>query len=154
MAKRVILSVIVIFIVWSAMDYVIHGRLLMSMYEQTAQFWRPWDEMKTAVMTLTTLILSTSFVLIYTLFFRDKSLLSGILYGVLFGMATGFPAAFGTYSYMPIPIALAWGWLAAMMVKSIVSGAILGAIVKEKQPSGQQPAQTPQNEQAEASDNG
>jgi len=40
-AKRAILAVVGVFIAWSMLDFLIHGLLLQSTYEATANLWRP-----------------------------------------------------------------------------------------------------------------
>ena len=129
MTKRMLIAVVAIFVAWSVLDFVIHGILLKPTYDATASLWRPMEEMKMPLMYGVTLAFTVCFVLIYGLIQR-KSLATGILYGTLFGLATGISMGPGTYSYMPIPLDLAWGWLAGVMVEMMLGGAIVGAIVK------------------------
>ena len=127
--KRLIGAVLSIFVSWNIIDFIIHGIILSSSYQETAKLWRPMEEMKMPLMYGVTLAFTICFVLIYGLVER-KSIARGIMYGTLFGLATGISMGFGTYSYMPIPINLAWGWLAGTLVEMMVAGAIVGAIVK------------------------
>ncbi len=130
MLKRTIMTIVIIFLAWSVMDFIIHGMLLSSAYEATANLWRPMDEMNMPLMYLVTLIFTMSFVLIYAFLVSEKSLSSGIKFGALFGLAMGASMGFGSYSYMPIPLSLAWSWFAGSLVEAIVAGAIAGAIIK------------------------
>ncbi len=131
MAKRIVLAIIAVFIAWSVLDFVIHGLLLQSTYEATASLWRPIEEMNMTLMYIVTLLFSGLFVLIYGLLIGNKSLSTGIKYGVLFGLASGVSMGFGSYTYMPIPIILAWSWFFGVLVESIVAGVIVGLIIKE-----------------------
>ena len=45
MLKRNLLAIVAVFVVWSILDYLIHGMLLQSSYEATANLWRPMEEM-------------------------------------------------------------------------------------------------------------
>ncbi len=130
MAKRIILAVVAAFIAWSILDFILHGLLLRSTYEATANLWRPMDQMNMPLMYFVTFVFTASFVLIYSLLVERKSLVSGIRFGALFGLATGISMGFGSYSYMPIPLALAWSWFLGSWIKAVVGGAIVGAIVK------------------------
>ncbi len=130
MTKRVIISVIAVFIAWSILDFLIHGILLQSIYSDTASLWRPMDEMNRPVMSLVTLIVAACFVTIYGWLIVKKSLVFGIRYGAIFGLATGASMGFGSYSYMPIPLTLAISWFIGSWIEAIVAGAIVGAIVK------------------------
>jgi uncharacterized protein with PQ loop repeat len=130
MMKRTILAVVAVFIAWSVMDFLIHGLLLRSTYEATANLWRPMDQMKVPLMYFVTLVFTVCFVLIYGLLVGQKSLMSGIKFGVLFGLATGVSMGFGSYCYMPIPLSLAWSWFLGSWIEAVTAGAIVGAIMR------------------------
>ena len=59
----------------------------------------------------------------------QKTSLSGVKFGILFGLATGISMGFGSYSYMPIPLSLAWSWFLGSWIEAIIAGVIVGAIV-------------------------
>lgn len=130
MLKRAIFAVVAVFIVWSILDFLIHGVLLNSTYESTAHLWRPMEEMNMPLMYFVTLVFAICFVAIYALLIKQKSLVSGVKFGVLFGLATGISMGFGSYSYMPIPISLAWSWFFGTWVEVIVAGVIVGMLMK------------------------
>jgi hypothetical protein len=130
--KRVILAVVVVFLAWSVMDFVIHGVILASSYAATPSLWRPMQEMKMAVMYLTVLIAALCFVLVYALFFADKTISTGLRYGVLFGVGVGVSMGYGSYSVMPIPYHMALTWFLGSVVEAAVGGVILGAIVRKE----------------------
>jgi len=127
--KRTILAVIAVFIAWSILDFVIHGLLLQSTYEATASLWRPMDEMNMPLIYLVTLAYAACFVAIYGVLISEKSFTAGIKFGGLFGLAAGISMGFGSYSYMPIPLTLAWSWFFGMLIEGIVAGALVGAIL-------------------------
>jgi len=89
------------------------------------------EEMNMPLMHLVTLVFTIAFVTIYRLLVTPKSIVSGIQYGALFGLAVGIFMGFGSYSYMPIPVSLAWSWFIGSMIEAIVAGAIVGAVLKE-----------------------
>lgn len=130
MVKRFILAAVSIFIAWSVLDFIIHGVILSSTYQATAQLWRPMAEMKMGLMYVVTAVGALAFAGLYTKLVSNKSLATGLLYGLIFGIAEGFPMGFGTYSFMPIPMFLAAAWFVGTLVETIVGGAIVGAIVK------------------------
>jgi hypothetical protein len=130
MLKRTIWAVVAVFMAWSILDFILHGLLLRSTYEATANLWRPMDQMNMPLMYFVTLVFTVCFVLIYGLLVGQKSLASGIRFGALFGLATGISMGFGSYSYMPIPLTLAWSWFFGSWIEAITAGAIIGAIMK------------------------
>jgi hypothetical protein len=130
MLKRSAIAVVLIFLAWSAMDMVIHGVLLEPIYVATASLWRPMDQMIMPLMYFVTVVSAMGFTAIYALLVADKSLMAGIKLGLLFGIVAGVSMGFGSYSTMPIPISLAWGWSFGSLAEMVVAGAILGAVVK------------------------
>ncbi|MFA7382766.1 MAG: hypothetical protein WC001_04895 [Desulfurivibrionaceae bacterium] len=130
MTKRTIWAVVTVFAVWSILDFILHGLFLQATYEATANLWRPMDQMNMPLLYFVTLVFAVCFVLIYGFLVGEKSLASGLLYGALFGLATGISMGFGSYSYMPIPLTLAWSWFVGTWIEAITAGAIVGVIMK------------------------
>jgi multidrug transporter EmrE-like cation transporter len=130
MIKRATSASFLIFLLWGAIDYLLHGLLLKPTYEASAHLWRAQSEMNLLLIYLIVVILIVCFVSIYSLLISNKSLSTGVAYGALSGLATGVGVGFGTYIHMPVPLALAWGWCLGGWLKGIVAGAIVGAMVK------------------------
>jgi hypothetical protein len=130
--KKVIFSVLAVFIAWSAMDFVIHGVILSSSYAATASLWRPMAEMKTHLIYISGFIASIAFVLIYSLIISKRGILIGLEYGLLFGLSTGVPMGYGSYSVMPIPYFMAFTWCFGAVVEGMVGGLIVGSILRDE----------------------
>ena len=133
MLKRAILAIVAVFIAWTILDFLIHGILLGPTYEATANLWRPMEEMSMPLMYLVTLASTVCFVAIYGFLVGNQSFTTGIQYGALFGLATGISMGFGSYTFMPIPLSLAWTWFIGTFVEAIVAGGLLGLILKPGQ---------------------
>ena len=131
MLKRILLAILAVFFAFAVMDFVIHGLILSSIYEATAELWRPMEEMNMPLTYLVTFVFSACMVGIYALLVSPKSLMAGVTLGVLLGIASGVSMGFGSYCYMPIPLTLAGGWFGGTLVECTVAGAIIGAIVKK-----------------------
>ncbi len=129
--KRFILAVAAVFISWSIMECLIHGRILMSAYEATPELWRTPEEMKFNLLRLVVLIKSIVFVSIYTRFFLNKNLRAALLYGLLFGIGIGIPMGYGSFAVMPISYLMASVWFHGTLVQTITGGLLIGLIVKE-----------------------
>ena len=132
---KIIGAIVAVFVAWSAMDFVIHGMLLKSIYEKTPDLWRAQEEYKFGLMYFVTIVAATTFVLVYGLYFKEKNLMVGLKYGALFGIGAGISMGYGSYSYMPIPYYLALSWFLAMLAEAVVAGGIVGAIVKGETPA-------------------
>ncbi len=131
MIKRYALAVIVVFVVWSAVDFLVHGVILQSSYEATARLWRPMGEMKMGLMHVVGLVAAGCFVGIYTLFVRPKGLPVGLGYGLIYGVGGGISMGLGTYSVMPVPLYLGLVWFLGFLVEAVAGGLVLGLMVKE-----------------------
>jgi hypothetical protein len=125
MRKTLLIGTIAVFVVWTVMDIVIHGMLLMSTYEQTAALWRPMEEMKQSVLHATTLVSALFFAVIYVQGFAGGGVRKSLLFGVYFGMAVGVSMGFGTYSVQPIPLSLAVSWLLGTLAEAVVGALVL-----------------------------
>ena len=130
MIKKTIWVTIVVFIAWTIMDFIIHSVLLHSIYHETADLWRPEEEMNMPLMSLVTLVFTACFVSIYSYLIEPKSLASGIKYGSIFGLATGISMGFGSYGYMPIPLSLAISWFVGAIIETTLAGAIVGLMIR------------------------
>jgi len=45
MLRKSIIATVIIFILWSIVDFLLHGLILRSAYADTSQLWRPMEEM-------------------------------------------------------------------------------------------------------------
>src|SRR4030095_6468902 len=131
MLKRLLASSLLILLVWTMLDALLHRLLLRQLYEDNASLWRPFDQMNVGLIYLVTFTLIGTFVGTYWLLVRPKSLASGIGLGAFVGLALASSSGLGTYIHMPIPQALAWGWLIGGWLKGVAAGAIVGALIKE-----------------------
>jgi hypothetical protein len=108
-----------------------HRLLLRPLYEENTQLWRPFDQLNVVLIYTATFGLIATFVLTYWLLISPKSLGTGVGFGALLGLALGIASGLGTYIHMPIPRALAWGWLIGGWLKGVAAGAILGALITQ-----------------------
>ena len=130
MKKKIFLAAIVVFVLWSVLDFIVHGLILKSAYASTASLWRPMAEMKMGLMYVTVFIAALAFSAIYGYLVAKKSAMVGLTYGLLYGIAVGVGMAYGSYSMMPIPYSMALTWFLSTVIKAILGGLLLGAIIK------------------------
>ncbi len=132
MVKKSVIAIIAVFVLWSILDFVIHGVLLSKAYKATADLWRPMAEMKMGLMRIVVLISAIAFVLIYVLFINEKNMKTALKYGILFGIAAGISMGYGTYSVMPIPYKMAFIWFWGTLIEATLGGLVIGLIICEK----------------------
>ena len=131
MNKRLIIGTIAVAVVWFVMEFVIHGHLLKSLYEQTKQLWRPEAEMKMGIYILSLLVTSAAFVAVYEKLVAVKSMKNALLYSGLVGIGWGVGFGLGNYTWMPIPLALGVYWTLAFFVEALIAGIVLAYTVKD-----------------------
>jgi hypothetical protein len=129
MLTQLLLSGVLILITWTGFDVLMHRLLLQPLYAQNVSLWRPFNQLNVALIYVVTFTLIAIFVAMYWLLISPKSLGTGISFGACLGLALGISSGFGTYIHMPIPRALALGWLIGGWLKGVAAGAILGTLI-------------------------
>lgn len=127
--QRYVISVFVVFIFVFAFEFLVHGFLLKDLYNQTAQLWRPEEEMKMLFMFMSQLGISAVIAYIFTLHYEGKGIGEGIRFGLYIGLLLG-SINIGAYSYMPISMMLMLSWVLAALLLGLGSGVILSLIYK------------------------
>ena len=123
--RALAIGTIGLFVLWSALDYVIHGLLLSPYYASTAGLFRPMEDMRMPLLYGTVLVGALGYTLLYGLGGARAALRDSLLFGLWFGLATGFGMGFGTYATMPIPLEIAWGWFLGSLVESLAAAVLL-----------------------------
>ncbi|MGH7228622.1 MAG: hypothetical protein ACREIH_05335 [Nitrospiraceae bacterium] len=130
--KRLALASLAVFVVFTALDGIIHGVLLDNLYHQTSSIWRPEGEIQHNMwlMWLGSLIFAPTFVLIYIKGYEANKgrLGQGVRYGLIVGILLSAPQSLGWYAVLPIPGVLAFSWFVAGVVESLAAGTAVGLI--------------------------
>jgi len=130
--KRVASATAAVFVVWAALDFVIHGVILRDLYAATANLWRPMAEMKMGVMYVAVLAAAFVFVFIYARLVAEKSVARGTFFGTLWGVGVGVGMGYGSYAVMPIPYFMALTWFLGTVVEGFAAGLVAGLIVRDR----------------------
>jgi len=132
MNKQVIKGAVVVFVVLSVLDYVVHQVLLTGAYEATAHLWRPMAEMKWYIFSIVTAFVAFFFTLIFSKGYEGKGVGEGVRYGFYVGMMMAVPMAYGTYGSMPIPYSLALQWFIYGLIEYVLAGVVVSLVVGKK----------------------
>ena len=127
MLKKAVLAMIAVFILWSVIDYIIHGLMLRSTYEATARLWRPMAEMKTYLFYIVYAFVAFFFTLIFSKGYEAKGLLEGVRYGLYVALMIVLPHAYNSYATLQIPYSIALQWFLYGTVEYVLAGAFLSA---------------------------
>jgi len=128
--KRYILAAIAVFLVSQALEYLIHGVILMSTYESLEELWRPDMESKMWIYPVIGAIWSLLFTYIFIKGREGRGLMEGVRFGVVIGLFVGIPMAYGTYAMIEIPYSLALQWWIYTLIECIILGVIAAAVYK------------------------
>ncbi len=139
--RQCLISFIVLFVFLMLYDYLVHGQLLMGMYETTASLWRPQSEMQDMMVLcwLYHAAIAAAICCLYKKMARaadeatcavpgEKHPISprkiGLCFGLGIGILIGVMQA-GYYMWLPIPGALAVAWFVSGLIKGMLAGLLL-----------------------------
>ncbi len=131
--KSFILAFVAVYAFIFVSEWVIHGYLLKSIYQETASLWRPEEQMKSMCiwMFIGYFFMAKFFTFIFARGCETSGAGEGFRYGTLMGGLL-ISGCFMWYAILPISQALMWYWIAATLFEAIGSGVIVGAIYKKR----------------------
>ncbi len=128
--KRFVIASIAVFVIIQAIDWLVHGVLLASWYQEIKGLWRP-DMMNFMwLMMLGCLFFSFMFVFIYVRGCEGRGLAEGARYGLLIGLLMYVSGTVGQYAMYPIPFGMAMIWLGYGVMEMVIAGLAAAAIYK------------------------
>lgn len=126
--KKFWFSVIAVWLVMFVTDWVLHGWWLGGLYQSTAQFWKPEDEMQKWmwVAWFGNFIFSWSFVWIYTKGISgDNYWHQAFRYALAILMVSKWPAQIGMWAYSAYPSELIWKWMVVAFVQAMACSFVM-----------------------------
>ena len=130
--KRFLIASIAVFVAFQAMDFIIHGVILMSTYQALQSVWRP-DMMEMMwIMRVGGLVMSFLLVYIFVKGYEGKGILEGVRFGLVTGLLMQGVGSFMSYVMYPLPLMLAVWWALLGTAEFIVVGIIAAAIYRPK----------------------
>lgn len=129
---RFLLATVIGFAFIFGYDYLVHHILLNDIYLQTAEMWRPMDQMINFMPYV--FIYEALLVMIVGFIYTRNHEGKGILEGLRFGLPLGALIALlngSAYIWMPIPKTLALGWAGAGLGAALGIGIIFSLLYKK-----------------------
>lgn len=127
MMKGMVLGGVAAFVFVFLFEFLVHGFLMMGMYETTMTVWRPQAESNMAVMMLSQFLFAMAVAFFYPIVGPDKECKKAIPFGFGLGLVMAMPQI-ASYSYLPIPISISFAWAAASFVKAFGSAFIVAKV--------------------------
>lgn len=116
--KRFLIAAVGAFVFVFLYEFLVHGYLMLSQYEQTAAVWRPQEESNMAVMLLSQLLFGVAVAFFYPIVGPDTECKKAIPFGVGLGLVMAMPQI-ASYSYLPIPLTLSLLWAVIAFIKAL-----------------------------------
>lgn len=132
-SKKYAMSVAVIFAFIGIFEWFVHTQILMSVYLQTKEVWRPAAEMQEVghYYMVIYLLYAVIFTTLYKRYVNAKNITDACRFGFLVGAIIG-AWSFGSYIFLPISMGLAACWFLANTVAGTVVGMLLRLVNSRK----------------------
>ena len=126
--KRFALASLGAFVFVFVYEFIVHGFLMMSLYEQTADVWRPEEESSMLVMLISQFLFAAALAFFYPIVgLDDEKCKKALPFGVGLGLVMAMPSI-GTYGYLPIPITISLLWAVIAFLKALGGTCIVSKI--------------------------
>lgn len=130
-AKRFLSASLGAFVFVFLYELLVHGHLMMGLYDQTATVWRPEEESNMTIMLLSQLLFAAALAFFYPIVGSDAECKKAIPFGIGLGLVMAAPQL-ATYSYLPIPLTLSLAWALISFIKALGSTYIVSKIYNWK----------------------
>ena len=128
-AKNFILTVVVVWIVYSVLMYILHGLIL------------PWENVPSMkadcgllfLHYIGGLIFAIMFCFIFAKGYEGKGIAEGLRYGLYIGLLMDAPLLFTYLAYFDYPAAIVWFQPIGQLIVAMILGIITAAIYKPQQ---------------------
>jgi hypothetical protein len=144
MSKKFWIGVVVVFVLWSLTNFIVHDVILGSAWkaDQVMKVMRPDMQDKMWIFYVTTAIMSMFFTLIFSKGYEGKGVLEGVRFGLYTGFLLATPMAYDSYAMYPLPYPLILQWFLYGMVQYIILGMAVALVFGKKEVSApsKQPA--------------
>lgn len=128
--KKFFITFVVLYVVGSILNFLIHIVWLGSTYEQLAYVWRTDMDKYMWVQWVTALFYCFFFVFIFARGQQNKGVLEGVRYGLIIWGFYSIPSIYGQFMVYPLPYYLVIRWLFADLVVLIILGVLTTVLYK------------------------
>lgn len=130
--KRYLLASAAVFILFQISGYLVHGVLLMKIYEQLSSIWRPDMMSLMWMMYITGAVYVLTFVYLYTKWRRTGGIGEGLLFGVVIVLFMNFTGVLNQHVIFPIPTLLTVQWLIYGSIEILLGSVVAALVYKPK----------------------
>jgi hypothetical protein len=130
--KKLIITVIAVFVLLEVTSYIIHSVILAKTYEGLVNTFRPMAEMENMMwrMWIADLVFSFFFVFIFTKGYQNKGIMEGVRYGIYIALFMNFSASIAQNVVYNIPFSLAFQWGIYGAIQMVLAGVVTALLYK------------------------
>lgn len=122
--KSYVVAAITVFVLMSALGWLLHSVVLNELYEMTNSVWR--DEVSRGglkpIMFFNYFVVSFVFAYLFTRGHRNKGWAEGVRFGLIFGLVMATSGAIEKFVMLDVPLQLALGWFMGTLFTYMILG--------------------------------
>jgi hypothetical protein len=130
--KRYCIASIAVFVVYVAINFIIHSVILMGTYESLKGIWRPDMMEKMWVMWIVNFVFAFLFTYIFIKGYENRGWMEGVRYGLLIGLLVSGVGSFTEYAVYPLPLTLVIQWFVYGLIQIIICGIVAALIYRSE----------------------
>lgn len=130
--KRFFIASVCAFVFVFIYEFIVHGVLMMDLYQQTSDVWRPQEESNMVIMLLSQFLFAVAVAFFYPIVGLDTDCKKGIPFGIGLGLVMATPQI-ASYCYLPIPLKISLLWALIVFVKALLTVLIVSYVYNWKQ---------------------
>ena len=131
--KKYLFAVIAVFVLYQALDYVVHMVLLKESYSELSELWRPDMDNTMWIMYVSGLIFSIFMVYMYHFFcngYGKTGWKAGLYFSLILAFLTTITGVLGQFMVYAVPSDLMWEWMIYGTIETAIVGSVMGLIYK------------------------
>lgn len=128
---RFLRAVITVYILYEIIGYYAHNSLLCDCYAELEELWRPDMKQKMNYTFIADFVFTTLFVVIYTRWVKNHTVLTGIVFGLTFSLIS-ITNIVNQYVMYPLSKHMTVLWILTAILQMLVSGLSVGMIYRPK----------------------
>ena len=133
MNKKLLIGFILVYVVFTALDWFANAVLLATAYESVSHLFRPSEEMKLWVIFVSYIFFAFFFTFIFSKGYEGKGILEGVRYGFYVAMMMVLPYCYMSYAVMPFPYSMVFQYFLYGTIELIICGVILALVFGKKE---------------------
>ena len=134
--KSFFITFVVIYILGSLLNFLIHGVLLMETYQSLSAVWRPDMDRLMWLQFVTPIFLSFFFIYIFAKGREGKGVMEGLRSGLIIWAFLSIPSVYGQYMTYPLPYSMVLQWLISDLFILSILGITVSLLYKPAENKG------------------